>query len=56
MAGGDDQVRPGHGAVGVHLVVVDQRAARSLDDAGALEVVHAGVGADHRPEDGRVVE
>ena len=44
VAGGDDQVGPGHGAVVVHLVVVDQRASRGLDDAGALELVDARVG------------
>jgi hypothetical protein len=52
----DDQVGPGHGAVVVHLVVVDERAARSLDYAGALEVVHAGMGANLGAENGRIGE
>ena len=56
MAGGDDQVGPGHRAVVVHAVVVDERAARRLDDPGALELVDAGVGADLGGQDGRVVE
>ena len=45
LAGGDDEVDLLQQAVLVHLVVVEQRAARRLADADALQPVDAGVGA-----------
>ena len=45
LAGGDDQVDLLNQAVVVHLVVVEQRAARRLAAADALQLIDAGVGA-----------
>src|ERR1039457_7196628 len=40
MAGGHDQVRPDDRAILIHLVVVDQRSPRRLDDADAFQRIH----------------
>src|SRR5579864_7191017 len=46
VAGGDDQVGPGDGAVFVYFVVMNESAAGGLDHADALEGVDSGGGAD----------
>ena len=44
------------GALLVHLVVMDQHAARRFDHAHAFQRVHAGAGAHVRVEDRRIVQ
>ena len=56
LAGGDDQVDLSDQAVLVHLVVVEQRAARRLADADAFQLVDPGVGAESVREQVGIVE
>src|SRR5262245_24271912 len=45
LAGGDEQVHFLNETIGIHLVMVEQRAARRLAATNALQLVHTGVGA-----------
>jgi len=52
----DDWICPHHRAVVVHLVVMDQHAARRVDDAHALISVHARLGAQVAIQDQRLFQ